>query len=375
MNRKISIDRIRIQGFRSLANVDVKLPRVAVLIGPNGSGKSNFVRFFELMHCMATRSLGEFVARQGGADDQLFGGTKRTTEINATVCVGTGETPIEYEFTLRHAHPDDLIVTKELFRKRGRHSGIPLEYPARVFPSYEREPKVGDFQHAKRVGDRYAMGIDLSTLFLETNVFQFHDTSDSSRFKQRWDNEDRYRLREDGGNIASILLELQRHFPHIYGRICHYIGRILPTFDRFQIEQLYGKVTLRWKQKGTDKTIGAHLTSDGSLRFFALVTLLHLPKEMLPRVLVIDEPELGLHPVAMEFISNMIKRVSDDCQVILATQSPSLIDHFGLKSTIVFDILDGRTEMRTLTEQDYQAWLKEYSPSTLWQKNLLGGRP
>lgn len=375
MNRSTSIDRIRIQGFRSLANVDVRLPRIAVLIGANGSGKSNLIRFFELMHCMASRRLGEFVARQGGADDQLFAGSKRTSTINATVTAVSEQAPMEYEFSLRHAQPDNLVVTKELFRKAGSHSGTPLEFPAEVFNLPRAEAKVGEFKHSAKVGNRLSMGSDFASLLQRTSVFQFHDTSDTSRLKQRWDAEDSNRLRGDAANLAAILSRIEREDCRLFDRISRHVKRVLPIFDQFQIEEAYGKVMLRWKPIGTDKTIGPHLTSDGSLRFIALVTLLNLPREMLPDVLLIDEPELGLHPVAIEMIAHMVMQIAGDCQVILATQSPLLVDYFGLDQTIVLDIRSDRTEVHTLEKENYERWLQECSPSDLWRKNLLGGRP
>ena len=151
---------------------------------------------------------------------------------------------------------------------------------------------------------------------------------------------------------------------------------MLPVFDRFQIDESYGKVLLRWKAKGTDKTFGAHLTSDGSLRFFALVTLLNLPREMLPDVLLLDEPELGLHPVAVSLIGNMIKALASDLQIIVATQSPLLVDVFDLDEIIVLDLDDNRTTFRRLDASTYHEWLDDsFTPGELWQKNLLGGRP
>ena len=150
----------------------------------------------------------------------------------------------------------------------------------------------------------------------------------------------------------------------------------MPVFDRFQIEESYGKVLLRWKAKGTDKTFGAHLTSDGSLRFFALVTLLNLPPEMLPDVLLLDEPELGLHPAAIALVGGMIKSLAEERQVIVATQSPLLVDEFGLNEIFVLELQDGCTEFRKLSPDDYQVWLDDnFTSGELWQKNLLGGRP
>ncbi len=132
---------------------------------------------------------------------------------------------------------------------------------------------------------------------------------------------------------------------------------------------------MRWKAKGTDKTFGAHLTSDGSLRFFALTTLLNLPPEMLTDVIFLDEPELGLHPAAMTLVGGMIQAFGYDRQVIVATQSPLLVDTFSLNEIIVLELQDGETKIRRLDPDEYQNWLKEYTTGELWQKNLLGGRP
>ena len=188
--------------------------------------------------------------------------------------------------------------------------------------------------------------------------------------------EDNNYLRSHGGNLAAVLYRLEREDIRRYEVICRHISRILPGFDRFVLEESYGKVMLRWQAKGTDKTFGAHLTSDGSLRFFALVTLLNLPPEMLPGVLLLDEPELGLHPAAITLVGGMIKALAEERQVIVATQSPLLVDAFDLDEIFVLDLRDGRTEIRKLDPDDYRQWLNDsFTPGQLWQKNLLGGRP
>ena len=158
--------------------------------------------------------------------------------------------------------------------------------------------------------------------------------------------------------------------------ICRHVGRILPGFDRFVLEERYGKVSLRWSTRHSDKTFGAHLTSDGSLRFFALVTLLNLPPEMLPDVILLDEPELGLHPMAVDLVAEMVKAVGRARQVIVATQSPLFVDAFGLDQVIVVDLDQGATVLRQLDPAEYAQWIEQdYSPGRLWTRNLLGGGP
>lgn len=392
MSKTASIDYIRIRGFRSLKDIELsEIPRAAVLIGANGSGKSNFIRFFEMMNSMLEhRRLAEFIGSQGGADDQLHGGSRRTSRIEAEVRLRIDEGYGDYRFMLSRAHPDRFIFAEEAFRFVHSQDSSPAT-DWFYLGSGHSEAKIVD---AEQLASASAYSIPLTPALLawikanpliakriinrlrRCSVYQFHDTSDESNFKKRWDTEDNNYLLSHGGNLAAMLLRLEREDIKRYERICQHIGRILPLFDRFQIEESYGKVLLRWKAKWTDKTFGAHLTSDGSLRFFALVTLLNLPPEMLPDVLLLDEPELGLHPAAIALIGGMIKSLAEDRQVIVATQSPLLVDAFGLDEIFVLELRDGRTEVRKLAPNDYQVWFDDnFTSGELWQKNLLGGRP
>ena len=370
MSKTASIDKVRVQGFRSLADVEFSgIPRAAVLIGANGSGKSNFIRFFEMLSWMLrSRKLAEFVAKHGGADDQLHGGSKGSSRIDATVTMQTEAGQNDYRFSLAQAHPDRFIFTDEAFR-----------FSRKDFDSDANWQHLGSGHlEAKLVEEAQsnATAKVIVNLLRNCAVYQFHDTSDTSNFTKKWDVSDNNMLRSHGGNLAAVLHRLERKDIKRFERICKHIGRILPVFDRFQIEESYGKVMLRWKAKGTDKTFGAHLTSDGSLRFFSLVTLLNLPPEMLPDVLLLDEPELGLHPAAITLVGGMIKALAEERQVIVATQSPLLVDAFDLEEIFVLDLKEGRTEFRKLAPDDYRSWLDDsFTPGELWQKNLLGGRP
>ena len=371
------IESVRVSGFRSLADIVLDdLPNVSVMIGPNGSGKSNFVRFFEMLSWMLrSRKLGDFVALHGDADDQLFQGRRVTPQIDATVTVRTDAGLNDYRFTLTHAYQDRFIFTDESFRfsRTGEDSEADWQH---LGSGHAEARLVEAAQGSVDLPVNVTTARTIRFLLTSSATFQFHDTSRESRFKQSWDVQDNAQLRSDGGNLAPILLRLEREDVARYELICKQIARILPTFDRFQLDDPYGKTILRWRAKGSDKVIGAHLTSDGSLRFFALVTLLNLPSEMMPSVLLLDEPELGLHPQAVELIGQMIRRVGLERQVIVATQSPLLVDVFDLDQVIVLDLDDGRTTCRQLDPVNYQQWLDDdFAPSDLWWKNVLGGNP
>ena len=372
------IERVHIRGFRSLADVEF-LPGAGanVLIGANGSGKSNFVHFFNMLSWMLkSRQLAEFIGREGGADDQLHGGNDTTPRLDAEIAIRTGTGRNDYQFSLAFAHPDQLLFTKEAFRYS--RDDFDTEAAWNYLDSGHREARIVEVGQAHGVG---ALGSSAQTartvtyLLRNCRAFQFHNTGTTSNFKKSWDAADHAYMRTDGGNLAAILHWLEREDLHRYDLICRQIQRVLPGFDRFQIEEQYGKVALRWRSKLSDKTYGAHLTSDGSLRFFALATLLNLAEEMLPSVLLLDEPELGLHPMAIALVGDMIRSLAKNRQIIVATQSPLLVDVFDLDQVFVLEIQDGCTELRRPDADQLRTWLDEFSVGELWQKNLLGGRP
>ena len=312
MNR---IDAIRICGFRSLADVElVGLPDTTVLIGANGSGKSNFIRFFEMVSWMLrARRLGEFVARHGGASDQLFGGSSRTNRVEAELSLHTDAGRDDYRFVLAHAHPDRFVFAEEAFRSSRQNFPFPTEAQWRPLGVGHEEARIVETaQTGNPDGVNRKTASVVVHLLRNCAAFQFHDTSDGSNIKKAWDVEENNGLRSHGGNLAAVLYRLEHEDIRRFEQICRHISRVFPVFDRFQIEERYGRVMLRWKSKDVDKTFGAHLTSDGSLRFFALVTLLNLPPEMLPDVLLLDEPELGLHPAAIALVGNMIKSLATE---------------------------------------------------------------
>ena len=371
------IERLHIRGFRSLANV--KLRPVAganVLIGANGSGKSNFVHFFNMLSWMLkSRQLAVFVSKEGGADDQLHGGNDTTPRLDAEITLRTDTGRNDYRFSLAYAHPDQLLFTEEAFRYSPDDLDTKAEW--NHLGAGHREALIVGAGQGKHTGEATSRQTARTVTHLLRNcaAYQFHNTGSTSNFKKTWDAEDNAYMRTDGGNLAAILHRLEHEDFDRYELICRHIRRVLPGFDSFQIEKQYGKVALRWRSDVLNKTYGAHLTSDGSLRFFALATLLNLPGEMLPGVLVLDEPELGLHPKAIGLIGDMIRALAKSRQIILATQSPLLVDAFELDQVLVLEMRDGRTELTSPNSEQLQTWLDEFSVGEMWQKNLLGGRP
>lgn len=363
------IDSLRIKGFRSLADVRLDdIPNPMVLLGANGAGKSNVLRFFQLLSALADRRLGEFVQRRAGANDQLFGGHQRTDRIEADVSFQTAFGNNTLSFHLERVDPDHFMFASEAFHVLPRQGRDVWNYGP-----YRTDYESGFVLAACSKGgdDRSKAAVNL---LRDCKVYQFHDTSSTSPLKTRWDAEDGHRLREHGGNLVPVLILLREHDLPRYELICRHIRRVLPEFDGFELDVEYGKTLLKWRAKPTGQTIGAHLTSDGALRAMCLIALLNLPSELLPEVILLDEPELGLHPFAVSLVSHMVKLMALDRQVIVATQSPHFVDAFALDEIVVLETHDGKTQA-SRPKQAFNDLLDEQTTGDLWRSNLLGGYP
>lgn len=366
-DRTNRIRSVNIEGFRSLKSIqNLELPQLTVLIGANGAGKSTLIRFFEMLSWMLkSKNLQEFVLRHGGGDDQFFMGARQTPRIHAELCLDTEKGQNDYRFDLIHLSAGDTVM---VMNEAYRYSANDISTKA----GWIQIDAVG--KESSLLEQKNKTAKTIVALLRQCSTYQFHDTSMNAAIHNRWDVTESFRLRSDGGNLAAVLLNLRNTDGKRFELIVRQICRVLPAFKDFVLEEEAGKVLLRWVSKQSDKVFGSHLTSDGSLRLFCLLTLLNLPPDRLPDVMFFDEPELGLHPHAITLVAEMFKRLSKKRQIFIATQSPYLVDCFELENIIVASANNGATALRNLPREQYQEWLDdEYLLSDIWLKQAVGG--
>jgi predicted ATPase len=363
------LTRITLRGFKTIRELrDFEPGSLTVLIGPNGAGKSNFISFFRMLSwaLVPPGQLQTYVATLGGASAILHIGAAITREIEATLSLATDSGRNEYGLRLFHAAGDTLVFAEEWFRFRRPGQ----DRPAPGLGAGHKEPKL--ISKAEEGNKTAAMILGMLRRII---VHQFHDTSPTARVRNKWDAEDGRRLKEDAGNLAPFLYRLQNFEPKYYQRIVETIRLILPFFATFELQPEYGRLLLRWRELGSDHVFNASQAADGMLRVIALVALLQQPERDLPDVLILDEPELGLHPYAIEILAGLLKSAATHVQVIIATQSVPLIDRFAPEDIVVANRSGGESTFRRLGADEFADWLGEYTLSELWEKNVLGGRP
>jgi len=365
------LNSISLSGYKSIKNLDLDLTPINVLIGANGSGKSNLISLFKMLRSMMQYpgKLRIFVGQAGGASSLLFEGPKQTHQIQATLGYNTQSGQHDYAFKLSYVPgKDELIFLEEKYRFLPNSLNENVDW--RILGEGHQEAEL--LQEAT-LGDSTARTIQ--NLIQKTALYHFHDTSETARIRQKWDKEDNRYLREDGGNLAPFLLRLKNHEPLYYKRIVEALGLIVPFFGDFELEPIYNSVLLQWTEKESNFLFSSHQASDGMLRTMALITLLLQPPEQLPDILILDEPELGLHPYTIDILGDLINSASRHTQVILATQSTLLINCFEPEDIIVVERRNRQSYFSRLNPSDFQEWLKKYPLSELWEKNVIGGIP
>jgi predicted ATPase len=375
---------LAIKGYKSIDGMEgasLQFRDVTVLLGANGVGKSNLVSFFSMLNYMMTGSFQNFIAERGYADSFLYFGSKVTREIVAKIEFEDENATDSYQFRLTHAAGDILIFTEETLS--WQQKGYERPWTIQLNPAV-READI--LQFVKRTTEpensKKTASVILK-LLRNCKVFHFHDTSSTAKIKGQGYIEDNLYLNSDGGNLAAFLYRLKEN-PETnthYEKIVRYVRNVMPQFKDFDLhpnENNKKYITLNWRsQASTQYLFGSHQISDGSLRFMCLATLLLQPKESLPNVIILDEPELGLHPSAIAYLAGMIKAASKHSQVIIATQSQRLVDEFDLENIVVLeqDKATYSTSFSYKNPEDLAAWLQEYSLGELWEKNVIGGQP
>ena len=356
-----SLDMITIEGFKSIQSLTgFQLGRLNLLVGANGAGKSNFVDFFRLLRAVADDRLGSFVLEHGKADTFLFNGPKVTELILAQLTFGANECGINLKATVT----GELIVAAEFgaYTKGG------------PWDASTSDPSQSGVRGSMGLGSRTAPWAEtLSKL----TVYHFHDTSYTAGMRREQSLRDFRELRPDAGNVAAFLHHLKAGDQDRYEQIRYHLQLIAPFFDDFLLEpQERGPeevIRLEWRQKGSSTPLQPHQFSDGTMRFICLATTLLQPDP--PPTILIDEPELGLHPFALGVLASLLRQASSRTQIIVSTQSAPLLDTFEPEEVIIVDRVQGASRFRRLEAEPLQAWLEDYSLGQLWQKNVIEAGP
>ena len=365
--------RVILDGFKSIKAMDLELRALNVMIGANGAGKSNLISFFKMLNEMMGGRLQTYIAGAGRAQSVLHYGPKQTPQMEATLEFETEKGLNIYYQRLFHVAGDTLAFAEET-----------LDFKRRDRQATQKPPlSLGAGHQETRIGEEADLGNQTAGVFRylldRCRVYHFHDTSLAARVRQYCYIGDDRRLMSDAGNLAALLYRLRNeNDSSAYRRILGTIRLIAPFFDDFVLQPTGPNrkdIILNWREKRSAQVFGPHQLSDGTLRAVCLVTLLMQPEDELPDLIIVDEPELGLHPYALNVVAALFGKVAQHRQVLVGTQSSSFLDSFDPEDVIVVNREGPESQFVRLNPAELAAWLQEYSLGEVWEKNVIGGGP
>ena len=356
------MDSISVKGYKSFKDITVHLNQINILIGSNGAGKSNFLSLFELLGNAYGGLLARSVALSGGVDKFFHNGRKETDRISIDAREGKNS----YVLDLMESD-GSLIVENEKLGYSNNSDGV---YTYNAITNYKPETSLKDYNEA-------TSGDYIKQYMSQIKKFHFHDTGRTSPFTGESNIvNDSYMLYSQGGNLAAFLYGIMNNHSMVYKRIVRVIQSVSPFFNDFYLKpNENGGIRLQWRDKFSEVIYGPGDLSDGTMRFIALTVLFMQPE--LPKVIVIDEPELGLHPVAIEKLAGLIKTAANrGTQVIAATQNAELISNFQPEDILTVDQRDGQSQINRLNTHELSQWLNDYTLGDLWKQRIMkGGQP
>jgi predicted ATPase len=355
------LDKLKINGYKSIKSLEIEFNSINILIGANGVGKSNFIGFFNFIRKLVDKELELYVAQLGGANKILHFGKKVTNQLSFDLYFH----PNRYKAILTPTDDDKFIfANEETYIDSSNKNYLPLNIGNKesVLPIYNQ--------------NGYGVNQYVMKYIKDWKVYHFHDTGKSSPMKQPCNINDYYSLAVDGHNLAAFLYYIKTHHGNSYVKIVKTIQRVAPFFHDFILEPdiiNQDMIKLRWRHKGSDLYFDVNDLSDGTIRFICLTTLLLQPN--LPTMILLDEPELGLHPFALQILASLFRVASNKTQIIASTQSSTFADFFDIEDIIIADTKENATLFQRLESEKYKEWFNEYSIGEMWQKNLIGGVP
>lgn len=367
----MKIRSISIANYKSIKVLEnFELSNINILIGSNGVGKSNFISFLILLKQIANKNLQGYIAEKAGANNFLHFGRKVSPFLQGRVEFDSGNA---YEIELKPDSEDAFYFSKEIAAFKSGTGWHSYESDSVGYKETRLDDMLQNHKQKRGFG-----GIPeyVKKALSDFEVYHFHDTGIHSPIKGTCDVNDNRFLRKDGSNIAAFLLYLKEQHPFALKKIEGVIKQVAPFFDSFILEPLRRspeKIKLEWREKGNDEYFNADQLSDGSIRMIALATLLLQPEP--PQTIIIDEPELGLHPAAIHQLAGLIRKVSSKSQIIISTQSVTLVNQFTPDDLIVVERKNGSSVFKKLSQQETDSWLENYSLGEAWEKNIIGGRP
>lgn len=358
------ITRVQIKNFRNLADVDVHLGPLTVLVGRNGAGKSNFLDALRFVRDALNDGLETAISDIGGIDSIRCRSSQTVYDaIEIALELKTQDSQAYYSFS---------FGTEQQEKRRIQHEALQIIGNSQTNRHFTFETKAGQWVTLPSI----FVGRELQTMLVSPDTLLFLAFSNlyegiTTVFRSVWAaayysvfpntlrvpqrQSSKVILAEDGQNLATTLKSIiddGQYLPDLISAL----ARITQGIQDVRVTEVGGYLVTELKHETQSETpvwFPLAQESDGTLRVLALLAALY--QKAPNHLIAIEEPELSIHPGALAVLSEVIEEAATRSQVIITTQSPDLISRFGVDQLRVVEVVDGNTRIGPIEEGQREA--------------------
>ena len=382
------IKRLTLRKLLSFNDASVELGPLNVLIGPNAVGKSNLIEAISLLQAAPT-GFGSAILRGGGIRKWLWLGDRGPLPVAVIECqlrLSTGLTsPLLYQLRFTEQNGGPVIVgeclgrTQEFEYFRRSYGTADLGRPLGIVERRKTGRTPVPIQAPESVLSQLKNPLDTTPItqvgrhFEQMRIFREFRTGAASPARLGISTSAAKEVLSDGGdNLALVLNKLD--VANVHARIQKYLRRFCERFEDVKVDVGEGLARILLREAGMAEMLSGIRMSDGTLKFLALLAALFDPQP--PPLVCIEEPEIGLHPDALQLVAGALVEASESTQLIVTTHSEALVDALTGRPEAVLVCergFDNGTEMRRLSAKALKLWLERYTLGELWRKGEIGG--
>lgn len=382
-------ERLHVQGFRRLYDVDLVLKPLNIVIGANGSGKTSLLDVFSLLAASASGALNETISEFGGVDGNLTNltaanaGAARFMAFELAMSV-QGHAPIQYRMSMSPRGVTYEIADETLTQQRQQspppfkhidaHHGVVRYYEQNrglIPPDWEYNAAESALSQVPKM---YHEPEDFRKRLASSTHYHVLDVGRRAPVRLPQPMRDAKLPGRDGEDLVSCLYMLRETDSDRFEAIEATLRAGFPSFERLNFPPVAaGTLAMTWKDKTSKTPFYMHQLSEGTLRFLWLATLLQSPG--LAAVTLIDEPEVSLHPELLSLLAELLREASQRTQLIVATHADRLVRHLLPSEVVTVDIdKGGAADAKWADEFDLEQWLNEFTLDEVWRMGRMGGR-
>ena len=380
------VERIGIEGFKRLSNVDVEMRPIMVMIGANGVGKTSFMDAISLLAASARGSLNQNLSGMGGAAEVLTRGSLGDIVLKAHMDI-PNQRPLEYSLSLSpqgqgYAIPEEMLTQvrgeggytgpfKHIESVSGDSHYFDTDSNRLVRPNWEHDSLESFLSQVPKM---FQQPEELRRTLSSATQYHVLDVGKRAPIKLPQQLRPAILPGENGEDLAPFLYNLRETAGDRYEVIEDSLKAAFPGFEALNFPIMgAGMISMTWKDKSFKNPFYSHQLSEGTLRFLWLASLLQ--SRNLPAITMIDEPEVSLHPESLALLSDLMREASRRSQIVVATHSDRLVKFLKAEEVMVMDVgEDGCASMTWADSMDLEKWLDEYSLDEIWQMGEMGGR-